>query len=238
MKKQFIFFSLLILSLTQIKAQDGGLLRKANAALNKTNSGLSSEEIARGLKEALSVGATRSAEKLSAADGFLGNMAVKVLMPEEAKRVESTLRNMGMGSMVDDAIISMNHAAEEAARDAAPIFVNAIKTMSIQDAAGILKGADNAATIYLKDRTSAELTKSFMPVIEKALEKTGATKHWTTIFETYNKMPLVKKVNTDLRAYVTEKALDGLFIQVAEEEKKIRKDPAARVSETLKKVFG
>jgi len=160
------------------------------------------------------------------------------LMPPEAQKVEATLRKVGMGKLVDDAILSMNRAAEDASKSAAPIFVDAIKSMSIQDAVGILKGSDTAATGYLRGKTTSALTSAFRPVIEGALQKTGATKHWQTVMEAYNKIPLTSKVNPDLSGYVTEKALGGMFIQVADEEKKIRKDPAARVTETLKKVFG
>lgn len=218
----------------------GGLLKKANDLLNKSKSGsgLSNDDIVSGLKEALSLGATNGANKLSAVDGFFANAAIKVLMPPEAQKVESTLRSMGMGKLVDDAILSMNRAAEEAAKSAAPIFLNAIKGMSFQDALGILRGNDTAATSYLKGKTIGSLTSAFTPTIDSALSKTGATQHWKAVFEAYNKVPLVKKVNTNLSGYVTERALNGLFFQVAQEESKIRKDPAARVSETLKKVFG
>ncbi|MBY0535406.1 MAG: DUF4197 domain-containing protein [Chitinophagaceae bacterium] len=218
------------------------LLKKATAVLPKSGSGttgLSTEEIVSGLKEALSVGAKNSATKLSSLDGFFANATIKVLMPPEAKKVESTLRAAGMGDLVDKAILSMNRAAEEASKSAAPIFVDAIKTMSIQDALGILKGADTAATSYLKGKTTPALTAAFKPVIDAALQKTDATKYWKTVFDTYNKLPTTfKKVNSDLSGYVTEKALYGMFFQVSEEEKKIRKDPAARVSDILKKVFG
>ena len=184
------------------------------------------------------MGANNSSQKLAAVDGFFANAAIKVLMPEEAKKVESTLRSAGMGSMVDKAILSMNRAAEEASKSAAPIFLDAIKGMSFQDALSILKGADTAATGYLRGKTSAALTTAFKPVIDAALEKTNATKYWKDVFETYNKLPTTfKKVNTDLSAYVTDKALGGLFFQVALEEQKIRKDPAARVTDVLKKVF-
>jgi len=223
-------------------ASGGGLLKKAGGVLSKVkgNGGsLSNDEIVAGLKEALSVGAQNSASKLSAADGFFANAAIKVLMPEEAKKVESTLRSVGMGKLVDDAILSMNRAAEEASKSAAPIFVNAIKQMSFQDALGILKGNDTAATSYLKGKTITPLTGSFKPVIEDALEKTNATKYWNSLAEAYNKLPTTfKKLNTDLPGYVTDKALSGLFYQVAQEEQKIRKDPAARVTDVLKKVFG
>lgn len=219
----------------------GGLLKKAGDLLNKSKSGsgLSNEDIISGLKEALTLGAQNGASKLSAVDGFFANAAIKVLMPPEAKKVETTLRGLGMGQLVDNAILSMNRAAEEAAKSAAPIFVDAIKGMSFQDALGILKGSDTAATGYLRGKTLPALSAAFSPVIENALQKTEATKYWKTVFETYNKLPTTfKKVNTDLSGYVTERALGGLFIQVAQEEQKIRKDPAARVTETLKKVFG
>ena len=157
-------------------------------------------------------------------------------MPEEAKVVEKKLRSIGLGKQVDQAILSMNRAAEDAAKSAAPIFINAIKEMSIQDAMGILKGGDMAATNYLKDKTTMSLTESFRPVIEESLKKVDATKYWNTVFTTYNQFSK-EKVNPDLSAYVTEKALSGIFIQVGEEEKKIRKDPMARTTEILKKVF-
>lgn len=220
----------------------GGLLKKAGSIVNKVKGGgasnLTNDEIIAGLKEALSVGANNSSAKLSAMDGFFANAAIKILMPDEVKKVESALRTAGMGSMVDKAILSMNRAAEEASKSAAPIFIDAIKQMSFQDALGILKGADTAATSYLKGKTTPALTAAFKPVIDAALEKTNATKYWKDVFETYNKLPTTfKKVNIDLSGYVTDKALYGLFVQVAQEEQKIRKDPAARVTDVLKKVF-
>lgn len=229
-----------ILLLVSVFANSQGLLKKASGLLNKAKGGnLSTEEVVAGLKEALSVGANNSASKLSAVDGFFANAAIKVLMPAEAQKVEKALRAAGMGRLVDDAILSMNRAAEEAAKSAAPIFLDAIKGMSFQDAMGILRGSDTAATGYLRGKTVPALTEAFRPVIEGALEKTGATKHWKTVFETYNKLPTTfNKVNPDLAGYVTDRGLSGLFYQVAEEEMKIRKDPAARVTETLKKVFG
>ena len=229
-----------LVSCAQQKNTSGDILKKAGSIFGKKNGGgLSNEDVIAGLKEALSVGARNSSDKLSALDGFFANAAIKVLMPEEAKKVESTLRNIGLGNMVDKAILSMNRAAEEASKSAAPIFVDAITSMSIQDAFGILKGSDSAATVYLKGKTTASLTNAFKPVIESALEKTNATKHWKDVFETYNKLPTTfNKVNTDLSGYVTDKALTGLFFQVALEEQKIRKDPAARVTDILKKVFG
>jgi len=145
---------------------------------------------------------------------------------------------MGLSAEVDEAILSMNRAAEDAAKSAAPIFVDAIKQMTIQDAAGILKGGDSAATTYLRQKTNTSLTNAFNPIIKQSLAKVDATQYWNTAFSAYNKVPFVKKVNTDLTAYVTEKALAGIFYQVAQEEQKIRKNPAAQTTDLLKKVFG
>jgi hypothetical protein len=230
--------------LTKDTASQGKLLQKAGGLLNKvsklapTAKSLSTEEVIAGLKEALSTGAKNSAGKLSATDGFFGNAAIKLLMPPEAQKIESTLRKAGLGSMVDKAILSMNRAAEEASKSAAPIFVDAIRQMSFQDAWSILKGPDTAATSYLKEKTTVSLTTAFRPVIDSALKKTDATKYWKDVFEAYNKIPFAsKKINNDLAGYVTEKALFGLFTQVSLEEKKIRKDPAARATDLLKKVF-
>lgn len=225
----------------QTESSGTTLLKKAGSVFSKKGGGssLSNDEIIAGLKEALSVGAQNSSGKLSAPDGFFANMAIKVLMPEEAKKVETTLRNAGMGDMVDKAILSMNRAAEEASKSAAPIFIEAIRQMGFQDALSILRGTDTAATFYLRGKTLEALTTAFKPVIDEALQKTDATKYWKSVFETYNKFPTTfKKINTDLSGYVTDKALNGLFYQVALEEQKIRKDPAARVNDVLKKVFG
>ncbi|OQP43215.1 hypothetical protein A4H97_12910 [Niastella yeongjuensis] len=243
MSMKRIVLPLLLLTSVASFAQSS-LLKKASSVLSKatgstTGTGLSTDEIIAGLKDALSVGATNSATKLSAVDGFFANAAIKVLMPPEAQKVETALRAAGMGKLVDNAILSMNRAAEDASKSAAPIFVNAIKSMSISDALGILKGSDTAATGYLRGKTTAALTTAFRPIIDTALQKTSATSYWKTVFDAYNKLPLVKnKINPDLAGYVTEKSLGGMFFQVAQEEQKIRKDPAARVTDILKKVFG
>src|SRR5215831_7775500 len=237
MKKLILPIALLI----GVSSYSQGLLKKASDMLGKSkgssSSSLSNADIVAGLKEALTVGAQNSAAKLSATDGFFANAAIKVLMPPEAKKVESTLRSVGMGNLVDKAILSMNRAAEDASKSAAPIFVDAIKSMSINDALGILKGSDTAATSYLRGKTISPLTTAFHPVIDSALQKTEATKYWKNVFDAYNKLPTtIKKVNPDLTGYVTERALGGMFFQVAQEEQKIRKDPAARVTDILKKV--
>lgn len=202
-----------------------------------TGTGLSTADIVAGLKEALTVGTQNSSNKLSAVDGFFKDAAIKILMPPEAEKVESTLRSLGFGSVVDKAILSMNRGAEEAAKSATPIFVNAIKQMTITDALGILQGGESAATNYFKEKTTAQLTEAFRPVIDKALTKTDATKYWSDVFSVYNRFSQ-KKIDTDLGAYVTGKAIDGIFHEVALEEQKIRKDPAARINDILKKVFG
>ncbi|MBC6492096.1 DUF4197 domain-containing protein [Flavihumibacter stibioxidans] len=195
------------------------------------------QQIAAGLKEALTIGTQHSTGRLSAVNGFFSNAAIKILMPPEAQKVESTLRNLGLGNLVDKAIKSMNQGAEEASKSAMPIFKNAILQMSITDAVGILKGGDFAATNYFRDKTTTELTTAFRPVIESALKKVDATRYWNDVFTAYNKFAR-NPVDTDLSAYVTERAISGIFHEVALEEQKIRKDPAARVTDLLKKVFG
>jgi hypothetical protein len=221
---------------TTTTSSNKGLLDKVMNGGAALKGGLSNDEIINGLKEALAVGSTNSTQKLSSVDGFFKDAALKILMPEEAVKAEKTLRSMGMGKMVDNAILAMNRAAEDAAKEAKPIFLNAIKGITIQDGLGILKGGDHAATDFLKGRTATQLTEAFRPVIENSLKKVDATKHWNLVFTNYNKLS-TQKVNPDLSAYVTEKALTGIFYQVAQEEQKIRKDPAARATDLLKKVF-
>jgi len=244
--KKVLLLTFLAFGFTSANSQGlKGLIKKAtkDTSINKivsqvptSNKGLSNEDIISGLKEALAVGTNNGANKLSMVDGFFKDAAIKILMPAEAQKVEKTLRDAGMGKQVDQAILSMNRAAEDAAKSAAPIFLNAIKGITIQDGIGILKGGDFAATNFLKGRTVAQLTEAFRPSIEQSLAKVNATKHWNTVFSTYN-MFSKDKVNTDLTAYVTERALAGLFHQVGLEEQKIRKDPLARTSDILKKVF-
>jgi len=244
--KRFIVLSLAAIVTISSQAQFKNLLKKDSSGKNgidkiiqKTSSkqGLSNDEIVQGLKEALNVGANNASKQLSSVDGFFKDAAIKILMPPEALKAEKKLRSLGMGKLVDDAILSMNRAAEDASKSAAPIFINAVKQMSIQDAVGILRGGDFAATSYLQKKTSSPLTEAFRPVIENSLKKVDATKYWNTVFTTYNKFSS-DKVNPDLAAYVTEKSLAGIFHQVGLEEQKIRKDPMARVTDLLKKVFG
>ena len=246
--KRMLVTGLLVSVVASSFAQDSAkkktsLFGKVSSAVSSVKGGkggsLSNEEIVSGLKEALSLGAKKSADKLSAADGFFKDAAVKVLMPPEAQKIEKTLRSIGAGKLVDDAILSFNRAAEDASKSAAPIFVDAVKNMSIQDALGILKGADTSATAYLKKATTANLTAAFKPTIDSSLAKVGATRYWSLVVDKYNSLPTTfNKVNSDLPSYVTQKALSGIFFYVADEEKKIRSNPAARVSDILKKVFG
>lgn len=252
MKKAILFCVAALLFSTATQAQLSGLfdkvtkkdttgkktsiLDKIKSATSSTGSGLSNDDIISGLKEALRVGTDSTSKNLSKVDGFFANAAIKILMPEEAKKVESKLRGLGMGKLVDNAILSMNRAAEDAAKGIGNIFWNSIKSMSVTDGLKILRGGDFAATDYLKQTTTAQLTEKFRPVIEASLSKVNATKYWETVFSTYNKFSS-QKVNTDLTAYVTERALSGVFYNIGLEEQKIRKDPAARVTDILKKVF-
>ena len=199
---------------------------------------ITEQDAANGLIEALVQGATNGSDVLSKVNGFLGNPQVKIPFPPEAQKIESTLRNLGMNKMCDDVINSVNHAAEDAAAQAKPILINSIRSMTIKDAMDILFGADNAATEYLKKTTTAQLTEKFKPVISSSLNNVGATKYWSDAVNYYNKIPLVDDLNPDLTAYVTQKALDGLFLMIQQEELKIRQDPKARASEIVQKVFG
>ena len=199
---------------------------------------LSQDEVAAGLKEALEQGIVKGTDLASKTDGYFKNDLIKILLPEDAQKVEKTLRNMGLGSEVDRALLAINRGAESAAIEAKPIFVNAIKQMNIQDALGILKGEPTAATDFLKRTTNAQLVELFKPKIQASLDQVGATKYYGDLANSYNKIPLTKqKVNPDLNAYVTQKAIDGLFVLIAEEEKNIRENPLGRTSDLMKKVF-
>ena len=232
---------------TSITANLNGqnLINQATNAINNAtqNSGgrgsnLSNDEVVSGLREALNIGSKNASGSASKRDGFLKNSLIKIPFPKEAKVVETKARQLGMGSQVDRFVTTMNRAAEEASKEAAPVFVQAIKTMTITDGINILRGGDNAATMYLKGRTSNELTTKFSPIVKKAIQKVELTKYWKPIITSYNKLPGVKKQNPDLDRYVTEKTLEGLFTLLAQEEAKIRKDPMAQVTDLLRRVFG
>ncbi len=235
MKKIYILLFIAILSVQPIDAQ---FLKDAKKLLNSKNKGLTEKDAADGIKEALVNGTGESVKLVSVLDGYWGNPEIKIPFPSEAKEMESKLKAIGMGKKVDEFNESMNRAAEKAANEAKSIFIAAIKGMTVRDAINIVKGADNAATVYLKNTTSPELVNKFQPIIKTSLDDVNATRYWSDLITIYNKIPMVKKMNPNLTQYVTQKAIDGLFIMIAKEELKIRKDPMARTSELLKKVFG
>lgn len=200
---------------------------------------LTDTQIASGLKEALKVGTGNAVNTLSIKDGFFKSPRFKIPFPPEVKRVETTLRGLGMNSMVDNFIEKMNRGAEEAVKEASPIFVNAITSMTIADARNILFGQQNAATQYFRSKTSGALVNAFKPKVKNVLDnKVKVTQAWNDLANTYNKIPGVSPVTTDLPKYITDKSIDALFVRIGEEEQKIRENPAARVNDILKRVFG
>ena len=199
----------------------------------------SAAEIALGLKQALENGTSNSSQRLSAQNGFLGNVAIKILFPPEAQKAERTLRSLGLNQLCDNVVTSLNRAAEDAAKEAKPIFINAIKQMTITDATNILLGRqDDAATQYFKRVTNSQLSEKFRPVIQNSLGKVGATKYWGDVVNRYNQIPLTADINPDLASYVTQMAINGLFHEIAQEELKIRQNISARNTTLLQKVFG
>jgi hypothetical protein len=203
------------------------------------NTGVVTEtEAAQGIREALDHGVGRGIQTLNVTDGFFGSQTYKLFLPPEAQRIESTMRQLGMGAMVDKAVLQINRAAEDAVGFARPVFVDAIKAMTISDALAIIRGPNDAATIYFKQKTSDKLIAAFTPVIKGSLEKFSATKYYGELINTYNRFPTtVNKLNPDLTAYVADRAVAALFDQIAKEEANIRENPAARTTELLKKVF-
>lgn len=215
-----------------------GVLKQAANSLGQGGSP-TQLEIGSALKEALEIGVSQGTDRLSLQNGFLGNAAVKLLFPPEAQKVEKTLRGLGLNKPCDDFILSMNRAAELAVKEAKPIFISALKEMTLQDATNILLAKEkNAATAYFQRVTSNALAAKFQPIINNALSSTNATKYWTDLSSRYNKIPMVAKVETDLTTYATQKAMDGLFYEVAQEELKIRANTGARSTALLQKVFG
>lgn len=206
--------------------------------LPQSTGAVTETEAADGIKEALSQGLAGAVLKLNKEDGFFKDAFYKILIPEDARKIENTLRDLGLGSMVDKAILQINRGAEDAAGYAKPIFVNAIKTMSIQDAIGLVRNGDTSATHFFREKTTAQLIEAFTPVIKASLDKVNATRYYGDMVNKYNSLPLVKKINPDLTGYVTMKATNALFDLVAQEEKNIRSNFAARTTDLLKKVFG
>lgn len=228
-----LIFSSCAQSLKDLKKQAEQKLQQTNTAV-----GFTEEEAGKALREALSKGAAKGAQTVSQTDGYFGNPKIKIPFPPDAKKVEDKLRSLGLNKECDDVILSLNRAAEDAGSAAKDIFIRAISDMTVTDAINIVKGGENAGTEYLRSKTRAALVEAFKPIIQTSLDKVGATKSWEFVITRYNKIPLVDKVNPDLVQFATERAIDGLFVKVAEEELLIRKDPIARTSELLKKVFG
>jgi hypothetical protein len=195
------------------------------------------DDLVSGLKEALGLGTKNAIDLVSQIDGYFANEIIKILVPDKMQKIADTLSTIGFQKQVDEFVLSMNRAAEKAAPLASSIFVDAIKEMTFEDAKGILTGGDTAATSYFKEKTSDTIYEAFLPVISAAMEEVGVTKSFKTLTDKYSSLPFVESESIDLDQYVTSKALDGLFYMVGEEEKKIRTDPAARVTDILKKVF-
>jgi hypothetical protein len=235
---RIILIACFFLTIGCSSAQISKILQDAGNAVNgQQTQALSTEEVVAGLKEALNKGIVKGSDLVSQVDGYFKNPEIKIPFPPEVKKVEDRLRKMGMGSEVDKFVLTLNRGAEDAAKEAKPIFVTAIKSMTIQDAWSILKGDESAATNYLKRTTSPQLIEKFKPVIQNSLNKVNATKYYRDLVTTYNKIPLVEKVNPNLDDYATNRAIEGLFVMIAKEEKNIRQDPLARTTDLLKKVF-
>ncbi len=235
--KKTALLALLIVSFSINGQTLKGLKDKAKSAVSGKPK-LSNEEVIKGLKEALSVGTNNSSAMAGKLDGFNKNPLIFIPWPPEAQEMKNKLLQLGFSKKIEEFETSLNRAAEEAALKAAPIFVDAITNMSVQDGFAILNGADTAATNYLRKSTYTALSAQFMPVVKEAIEKVKVTSYWQTLVTAYNKIPMVKKQNPNLDEYVNNRAINGLMLLIANEEIKIRKDPAARVSDLLKKVFG
>lgn len=234
MKVWLFVLSGLLLSGT-VSAQ---ILKDADKFLKQKTGRLNEKDAAAGIREALVKSSEKAVSLVSVENGYFANPEIKIPFPEEAKTVETKLRSAGLGNKVDEVILALNRAAEDAAKEATPIFVSAVRSMTVTDAVNIVKGESDAATRYLKKTSSSALNDKFQPVIKNSLDKVQATKYWEELIKAYNRLPLVKKMNPDLTSYVTTKAIDGLFVMVAKEEEKIRKDPKARTTELLRRVFG
>ena len=205
--------------------------------VNQFPGALSNEEIAAGLRQALNNGIDKQVTKLTMEDGFFKNELVKIGLPDELQKVDKTLRDIGLDNLADQGLKVLNRAAEDAIKEATPIFVNAVKGITFVDAKNILLGTDNAATEYLKSRTSNSLYDKFSPVIENSFTKVGADQIWENLINKYNTIPFVQKVNPDLTDYVTGEALKGVYTAISIEEKEIRTKVSSRTTDLLKRVF-
>ena len=239
MKLRLLLFCAFIFSAASLFAQLK-LPQVLKEAANAVKPGGPSQlEISDAIKEALEIGVSAGTDRLSIENGFLGNAAIKLLFPPEARKVEKALRGIGMNKVCDDFILTINRSAELAVKEAKPLFISAIKEMSVQDASNILMSDQkNAATSYFQRVTSSALAARFKPVIQGSMDKTQATKYWSELSTAYNQIPLAGKVNTDLADYATQKAMEGLFLEIAQEELKLRENSGLRNSPLLKKVFG
>lgn len=240
MKKHTYFLAIAAVFVSQIALAQinlGSVINKAKETISSGDIDLSNADIAAGLREALDKGIEEQVTKLTAEDGFYKNELVKIVMPQELQKVDATLRKFGLGSLADEGIKAMNRAAEDAVKEATPIFVDAVKDITFTDAKNILLGEDNAATTYLSGKTNTALYEKFSPVIDSSFTKVGANTIWEKIITKYNSLPLTKDVNPDLTDYVTQKALEGVFTMIAVEEKEIRTDLDSRTTDILKKVF-
>jgi hypothetical protein len=235
---KFIVCSCLILAL-QLSAAYAGFQDFFKDAMKSVGieQGLTEGEIVDGLKQALEIGTSKAVNLVSQKNGYLKNPEIKIPLPENVQKAEGVLRNLGFGSKVDEFELSMNRAAERAAPKATSIFGDAIKKMTISDARGILDGKDNAATSYFRDKTSTQLHDAFKPIVNQAMSEVGVTQAYQSVDRKIRALPYTKSFSLDIDKYVTDNALDGLFLMLAKEEKKIREDPAARVTDLLKKVF-
>lgn len=209
-----------------------------SALMNPSSSStLDASTVAAGLKEALEVGTARTVDLTSKTDGFLANQLIRIGMPDQLKGMAQTLRTLGMGAQVDQLETSMNRAAELAAAEARPVFVDAVKGMTISDAMGILNGGNTAATDYFRKKTESTLAGKFKPIVAAKLDEVGLYRTYKPLADAYSSLPMVTTPAVNLDQYVTDKSLDGLFTVLAQQETLIRKDPAARTTELLKKVF-
>lgn len=236
--RKFKILLLVFISTCFFTGAEAQLLKGTKDIFKTGKPGLSQGEAAEGIKEALMKGVNNGVQEVNKTDGYFKNPQIKIPFPPDAKNAEAKLRSIGLGDKVDEAVLALNRAAEDAAHEAKPIFMEAIKALTISDAINLVRGEKDAATQYLQKNTTQSLTDKFKPIIGTSLEKVNATKHWESVMNSYNKIPLVQKVNSDLEAYVTERAIMGLFTMVAQEELAIRNNPGARSSEILKKVFG
>ncbi len=228
-----------LLSLTVLLSSCDQLNQIATTAGAGTGTGISNAEAGNGIKEALAQGLAKSVLKFNTPDGFFKDAFYKVLLPPDAVKVENTLRKLGLNSMVDKAILQINRGAEDAVGFAKPIFVDAIKSMTLSDAIGLIRNGDTSATHFFREKTTANLMAAFAPVIQSSLDKVDATKYYGDIVTKYNNFPTTfKKINPDLKGYVTERATNALFDLIAKEEINIRNNFAARTTDLLKKVFG